>query len=28
MLHPVDFVALYQRKLAEMQAAQPATQAG
>jgi preprotein translocase subunit SecB len=28
MLNPVDFVALYQRKLAEMQAAQPATQAG
>src|SRR5262249_18575425 len=28
MLNPVDFVGLYQRKLAEMQAAQPATQAG
>ncbi len=28
MLHPVDFVGLYQRKLAEMQAAQPATQVG
>lgn len=25
MLHPVDFVGLYQRRLAEMQAAQPAT---
>jgi len=28
MLNPVDFVGLYQRRLAEMQAAQPATQAG
>ena len=28
MLNPIDFVGLYQRKLAEMQAAQPATQAG
>jgi preprotein translocase subunit SecB len=28
MLNPVDFVGLYQRKLAEMQAAQPETQAG
>lgn len=29
MLHPIDFVGLYQRRLAEMQAAQPAaTQAG
>ena len=27
MLNPVDFVGLYQRRLAEMQAAQPATQA-
>jgi preprotein translocase subunit SecB len=27
MLNPVDFVGLYQRKLAEMQAAQPVTQA-
>ncbi|HLK82076.1 MAG TPA: protein-export chaperone SecB [Xanthobacteraceae bacterium] len=26
MLNPVDFVGLYQRKLAEMQAAQPVTQ--
>src|SRR5215470_3736268 len=29
MLHPIDFVGLYQRRLAEMQTAQqPATQAG
>lgn len=28
MLHPVDFVGLYQRRLAEMQTAQPATQVG
>ena len=28
MLNPVDFVGLYQRRLAEMQTAQPATQAG
>ena len=28
MLNPIDFVGLYQRKLAEMQAAQPAAQAG
>jgi preprotein translocase subunit SecB len=28
MLNPVDLVALYQRRLAEMQATQPATQAG
>jgi len=29
MLHPIDFVALYQRRMAEMQAAQqPATQTG
>ena len=27
MLNPVDFVGLYQRRLAEMQAAQPVTQA-
>ncbi len=27
LLNPVDFVGLYQRRLAEMQAAQPATQA-
>ena len=28
MLHPIDFIGLYQRQLAEMQAAQPATQTG
>jgi len=28
MLHPIDFVGLYQRRLAEMQAEQPATQVG
>jgi preprotein translocase subunit SecB len=28
MLHPVDFVGLYQRRLAEAQPAQPETQAG
>jgi preprotein translocase subunit SecB len=28
MLHPIDFIGLYQRQLAEMQAAQPSTQAG
>jgi hypothetical protein len=29
MLHPIDFIGLYQRRLAETQAAQPATtQAG
>jgi|SRR5262249_14564500 len=28
MLHPIDFVGLYQRRLAEMKTAQPETQAG
>jgi preprotein translocase subunit SecB len=28
MLHPIDFIGLYQRQLAELQAAQPATQTG
>lgn len=28
MLHPIDFIALYQRRLAETQATQPATQVG
>jgi preprotein translocase subunit SecB len=28
LLHPIDFIGLYQRQLAEVQAAQPATQAG
>jgi preprotein translocase subunit SecB len=27
-LHPIDFVGLYQRRLAEMQAAQQPTQVG
>jgi preprotein translocase subunit SecB len=28
LLHPIDFVGLYQRKLAEMQAGQQPTQVG